>query len=233
MREREAVRLFPAVFRSPISESKRLSVAPRRARWVAMVCRAISARRSVSLADVTLDVLIASMLPEAWVEAAKPRTERCAPPTVMASAEDSITRVCRIAAAPRADCSSSNGLASDRTPLANCAATALLLPPLVLFPHVTTEPSVFRAAKAPLFANTVWTPLASCPATALLFAPWALLPQVTTEPSVFNAANAPYVEWRVLTSLASCEATALLLPPFALSPHVTTDPFALIAANAP
>ena len=72
--------------------------------------------------------------------------------------------------------------------------TESLFPPLLLSPQVTTEPSLFRAEKAPSSVENIWvTPEVKEEATEELSPPKLLFPQVTTEPSVFKAAKADFV----------------------------------------
>ena len=75
------------------------------------------------------------------------------------------------------------------TPLDKSSDTPLESPPLV-FPQVTTEPSVLRAAKARLLEKISITPLDKSPDTLLESPPWFEFPQVTTEPSILIAAKA-------------------------------------------
>ena len=69
--------------------------------------------------------------------------------------------------------------------LVSCACTALLSPPPLAKPHVTTVPSCLRAAKAPAKApagEKMVCTLVSCACTELLSPPRAGWPQVTTLP---------------------------------------------------
>ena len=84
--------------------------------------------------------------------------------------------------------SSVKGSEIDTTPLVNWLATSLLSPPYLESPQVTTEPSLFSAAKAKPVEKIWVTPDVSLLLTLLLSPP--KLPQVTTEPSLFSAAKA-------------------------------------------
>ena len=64
------------------------------------------------------------------------------------------------------------------------------VPPALDSPQVTTEPSVFSAAKAEAVEYTFVTPELRLDATAVESPPLAARPQVTTEPSAFSAAKA-------------------------------------------
>ena len=87
--------------------------------------------------------------------------------------------------------------------------TAVLSPPEKESPQVTTEPSLFKAAKA-LSVEKIWeTPEARLLATARLLLPVSWNdPHVPTEPSLFKAAKAPSVEKILETPAARLEATA-------------------------
>eukprot|EP00659_Diplonema_papillatum_P014986 gene14985-biopygen15056 len=67
-------------------------------------------------------------------------------------------------------------------PRASTAATVDESPPAAAAPHVTTVPSVFSAANAPLFPCTASTPRPSAAATVPSPPPASQLPQLTTEP---------------------------------------------------
>src|SRR5450830_1141340 len=88
-------------------------------------------------------------------------------------------------------------------------ATALLLPPFVAMPHVTTVPLDFSAANAYLFA-VIETTFVNLESTLLLSPPTVGSPQVTTVPSFFRAANA-YSEGTIFLTVVSEELTAVKL----------------------
>mmetsp|Transcript_93707 Transcript_93707/g.264490 ORF Transcript_93707/g.264490 Transcript_93707/m.264490 type:complete len:334 (-) Transcript_93707:1903-2904(-) len=110
--------------------------------------------------------------------------------------------------------------------------TWLLSPPQSSSPHVTTEPSSFRAAKALKVLATCTTLDRSNSCTALQSPPASGSPHVTTAPPSFSAANAVFVWYKSLTPSANKSRTAPLSPPASIEPHVTTEPSALRAAYA-
>ena len=139
-------------------------------------------------------------------------------------------------------------LAKPNTLVLICDATALLSPPTLDAPHVTTEPSVRSAANALLVTNVLPFTIPSSTLTMVvtlivpssfsftprLSAPPLASPHVTTEPSSRNAAKALGFEKIAFTSICPSSAfeTDELSPPLSTWPHVTTDPSARIAANA-
>mmetsp|Transcript_44647 Transcript_44647/g.123743 ORF Transcript_44647/g.123743 Transcript_44647/m.123743 type:complete len:270 (-) Transcript_44647:168-977(-) len=97
-------------------------------------------------------------------------------------------------------------------------------------PQLTTEPSSFKAAKAPVVPDTCVTPLRSCAATALESPPMSGRPHAITEPSSLKAANAPLVaKTRTARRGPSVGGSS---PPYEQWPQVTTVPSALSAAKA-
>ena len=76
------------------------------------------------------------------------------------------------------------------TPELKSELTELLSPPVSESPHVTTEPSDFKAANAKPLGQMSMTPELKSELTELLPPPQAESPHVTTEPSDFKAANA-------------------------------------------
>ena len=68
--------------------------------------------------------------------------------------------------------------------------TPLESPPVNTEPHVTTDPSALRAAKAPLVAKMSTTPEATWLATPLMSPPYDMSPPASTDPSLRNAAKA-------------------------------------------
>ncbi|WP_228051753.1 hypothetical protein, partial [Sphaerospermopsis aphanizomenoides] len=80
---------------------------------------------------------------------------------------------------------------------------------------MTTEPSLFSAAKALSLENIWVTPDTSLHFTLLLSPPDPEFPQVTTDPSLFSAAKAVTVENLWVTPVSS------LLPALVLTaPHL-------------
>jgi hypothetical protein len=86
-------------------------------------------------------------------------------------------------------------------------------PPRVDVPQVTTEPSVFNAAKASPVEYRRATPDVREADTEELFPPSLLAPHVTTDPFDFSAAKAVSVANTLTTPDVREEATLKLSPP--------------------
>ena len=125
--------------------------------------------------------------------------------------------------------SSLNGSANDTTPPGMDSP-----PPVLKEPQVTTEPSSFSAANAPMLETICVTPLPSLAASGGVP---VNRPQVATEPSLFNAAKpdppSEFIDTILTTPLLNLPETLLLSPPWSSDPQVTTEPSAFTAANAP